>query len=238
VTQLLTGLDGATLSTVSNCAFPDVCKWRLRQRSPNPLFPGTPWFSPPGNSPTETDLRGGPDGDADLVFDAADKCPTVSDPSQTDTDTDGVGNACDNCVFVSNPRVNMSLLNAGASSNSNLVWATTTGEQRDDDHDGYGNKCDGDFTPSALNVGTLDLAQYNASSGKSRLIDTCGTAGNQPCARYDLDEGTALNIGTLDKARLNALVGFPAGGVTPAGSGKCPTCPLACAAGSAGTCGP
>lgn len=178
----------------------------------------------------------GQDTDGDLVCNLEDNCPTVSNANQLDGDSDGVGNACDNCIFVSNPRVNMALLTAGAAANTNLVWATTTGEQRDDDHDGYGNKCDGDFTPAAINVGTGDLQQYNASSGKSRLGDTCGTAGTQPCARYDLDEGTGLNIGTPDKTRLNALFGFPAGGVSPAGTGKCPTCPLPCAAGSAGNC--
>ncbi|HKC51981.1 MAG TPA: hypothetical protein VKF60_14390, partial [Myxococcota bacterium] len=112
-----------------------------------------------------------------------------------------------------------------------------TGGQRDDDHDGFGNKCDGDFTPSSgSSVGTGDTAQFNASFGKSRLTDTCGTAGNRPCAIFDLDEGTGLNIGTPDQARFNALVGLPAGGHNPAGSGKCPTCPLECVAGLNGTC--
>jgi hypothetical protein len=188
------------------------------------------------------------DTDADGVADSIDNCPTVPNGpaqagvagvgNQTDTDGDGVGDACDNCVYVSNPKVDMSLLTTGPASNSNLVWATVTGEQRDDDHDGFGNKCDADFTPTGLNVGTGDLQQYNASSGKSRLGDTCGTTGTRPCAIFDLDEGTGLNIGTPDKARLNALTGFPAGGHTPANSGKCPSCPLPCASGTAGTCGP
>jgi hypothetical protein len=190
-----------------------------------------------------TAVTGG-DSDGDGVADASDNCPTVPNGAaqagtpgvgnQSDNDGDLVGDACDSCVFTPNPRVNLALLSD--CTNAGLCWATMTGGQRDDDHDGYGNKCDADFTPTALNVGTLDLAQFNASSGKSRLTDTCGTAGDQPCARYDLDEGTALNIGTLDKARLNALAGLPAGGVTPAGSGKCPTCPLECVAGANGNC--
>jgi lysophospholipase L1-like esterase len=35
------------------------------------------------------------DGDGDLVADACDNCPTVSDADQTDTDSDGQGNPCD-----------------------------------------------------------------------------------------------------------------------------------------------
>lgn len=35
------------------------------------------------------------DGDSDGVFDFADNCPLVSNPSQTDTDGDGLGDACD-----------------------------------------------------------------------------------------------------------------------------------------------
>src|SRR5262245_16112836 len=127
----------------------------------------------------------GGDIDLDGVPDATDNCPSVANGAaqagtpgvgnQSDNDTDGAGDACDNCVFTANPRVNLALLSD--CTNAGLCWATLTGSQRDDDHDGYGNKCDGDFTPTALNVGTGDLQQYNASSGKSRLTDTCGTSG-------------------------------------------------------------
>jgi len=195
-----------------------------------PIVGNTAVCSPPVGCAPGTD----PDGDG--ICDPVDNCPTIANTSQADTDGDLVGDACDNCIFYSNPRVNMALLTAGASANTNLVWATTTGGQRDDDHDGFGNKCDGDFTPAGANVGTLDVAQFNASNGKSRLADLCGTIGTQPCARYDLDEGTALNIGTPDKAVLNSLLGLPAGGHTGANTGKCPTCPLTCVAGSAGSC--
>jgi hypothetical protein len=205
--------------------------WRLRLASSNPFFPHSRWISLFGNGPNESDLRGTVDGDGDGVIDSADNCPSVSNPNQADGDVDGVGDACDNCIYAANPRVDSSFLTTNP-------WATLTGGQRDDDHDGYGNKCDADFTPAAVNVGTLDVAQFNASNGKSRIDDVCGTAGNRPCAIFDLDEGTAVNIGTPDRARLNALIGLPAGGHAPAGSGKCPSCPLTCQAGTAGTCGP
>lgn len=37
-------------------------RWRARLLSDSPYFPSTPWFSPPGNSPTEWDLRTNPQG--------------------------------------------------------------------------------------------------------------------------------------------------------------------------------
>ena len=138
-----------------------------------------------------------------------------------DTDGDGVEDASDNCVNVPNPPVAEGFLAANA-------WATLTGGQRDDDHDGYGNRCDGDFTATGALIGTNDLTQYRASSGKSRLGDTCGTAGNQPCARYDLDESGAL-INTNDLTVYRGLSGKAAGP-------KCAACPLTCTAGTAGSC--
>src|SRR5262249_33781654 len=104
------------------------------------------------------------------------------------------------------------------------------GAQRDDDHDGFGNVCDGKFTTVGTNVGPADTAQFQASNGKSRTTDTCGTVGTRSCAIFDIrtDDGVT-NINAADLADYRLLIGSPAGP-------KCPSCPLACAAGTAGDC--
>ncbi|HTO69737.1 MAG TPA: DVUA0089 family protein [Myxococcota bacterium] len=163
------------------------------------------------------------DSDGDGIADASDDCPTVANASQTDTDGDGVGDACDNCVSTPNPRVTPD----AATFLTNNPWATLTGGQRDDDHDGYGNKCDAKFTMGPL-VNTSDLTQFRASNGKNRTGDTCGTSGAMPCAIFDLDENGTL-INTSDLTIFRSLNGKAPGP-------KCPTCPLPCTAGTAGTC--
>jgi len=166
------------------------------------------------------------DLDGDGVCDPADNCPTVANADQADADGDGVGDACDNCVNAANPRVTPdapTFLGANP-------WATLTGGQRDDDHDGYGNRCDAKFPgTTGTAVGAADLGQFRTAIGKSRTVDSCGTAGTHPCAIYDLDEsGAVINASDLGVFRsLNGKAPGP----------KCPTCPLACQAGTAGTCG-
>ena len=39
--------------------------------------------------------QGGADSDADGIPDAADACPLVPDPAQSDVDADGTGDLCD-----------------------------------------------------------------------------------------------------------------------------------------------
>jgi hypothetical protein len=113
------------------------------------------------------------------------------------------------------------------------TWATLTGGQRDDDHDGFGNKCDGDFTPTGINVGSGDTAQYIPSLTKSRSALTgCGSAAGERCSRYDLDEA-GVAIGSGDTT-VYATVAAPATPLLGRAKGpKCPACPLACVVGSA-----
>lgn len=142
---------------------------------------------------------------------------------------DGVGDACDNCPRARNPRVVPALSVWGpASYFAGNPEVMLTGRQRDDDQDGYGNKCDADFTATGALVGSADLTQFRASSGKSRAAMNCGTSGLVPCAIFDLDEGGTL-IGSGDLYSYRALTGKAAGP-------KCPSCPLACEAGALRSC--
>jgi FG-GAP repeat/Thrombospondin type 3 repeat len=246
--MLITGPSVSVSSPLIPIATATPQRWRMRFSSNNPFFPRSRWISLPQNGPNESDLRGGADQDGDGVIDSADNCPTVPNPTQTDGDGDGVGDACDNCpvtanadqadadsdavgdvcdscVNAANPRVTP---DAGSYLAAN-AWATLTGGQRDDDHDGYGNRCDAKFAGTGLVSGT-DLTQFRTAINKSRSLDTCGTSGLRPCAIFDLDEAGTLVSGsdlTLFRSLVNKLPGP-----------KCTACPLSCAAGTAGTCGP
>ncbi|MEX2208583.1 MAG: thrombospondin type 3 repeat-containing protein [Myxococcota bacterium] len=183
-----------------------------------------------------------PDGDLDGVPDSADNCPTVPNSGQEDggvgpafeSPADGVGDACDNCVNAINARLDATYVTSNP-------WATLTGDQRDDDHDGYGNVCDGDFNQS-FSTTAADSAQFKASIGALKAADTCGTAGDRPCAIFDINatnatESSAGGISAADTARYKQLIGAPPGP-------RCADCTgsgsvlLPCTAGTAGSCGP
>ncbi len=165
------------------------------------------------------------DPDGDGISHASDNCPFTPNPLQEETDGDRVGDACDNCTQVSNPRAAPGFLAANP-------WAALTGGQRDDDHDGYGNRCDAKFPgETGANVNAADREEMSAAMGKSRKGDLCGTLGSEPCAVFDLDERTVPNINAADLARFKLLTGAPPGP-------KCPTCPLACVAGTDASCAP
>jgi hypothetical protein len=164
------------------------------------------------------------DRDGDGVQGADDNCPDGANPSQEDADADGVGDACDNCSRIANPRQPPSFLLASP-------WAVLTGGQRDDDADGFGNACDAQFEPgSTALVTSRDLEKLRAAGGKPRGADSCGAEARSPCATFDLSEsGDAISGPDLGRFR-ELYLRFP--------GPKCPTCPLACSAGTAASCAP
>ncbi|MEX2207645.1 MAG: PQQ-dependent sugar dehydrogenase [Myxococcota bacterium] len=180
------------------------------------------------------------DTDGDGWPDWQDNCPTVSNADQADggigplfeSPPDGVGNACDNCVNAINARLAATYVISNP-------WATLTGDQRDDDHDGYGNVCDGDFNQS-FSTTAADSAQFKASIGALKAADTCGTAGDRPCAIFDINatnatESSAGGISAADTVRYRQLIGGAPGP-------RCALCTgtgsllLPCTAGTAGSC--
>ena len=164
----------------------------------------------------------------------------------TDPDGDGICGASDNCSTVAErgsggrgPRRRWRRLRqlhedrptraSMRASSEQTRGPRSPGGQRDDDHDGYGNKCDAKFPGiSGLFVSNGDLTEWRASNAKDRTLDQCGTVGTRPCAIFDLDESGDF-IGNGDLIEFRLLNGKSPGP-------KCPTCPLACTAGTAGSC--
>jgi hypothetical protein len=187
----------------------------------------------------------GGDVDGDGICGNSDNCPTVANPTQTDTGettavpvavADGVGDACDNCVQVNNPIVPGGPTAYLAAN----TWATLTGGQRDDDHDGYGNTCDGDWQAPNGTTTAADTAQYKPSVGKAKASDSCGTSALRPCAIFDINstnstESSAGGIGAADTARYKVLLGKVPGPRCAACTGT-GSVPLPCQAGTAGGC--
>jgi hypothetical protein len=66
--------------------------------------------------------------------------------------------------------------------------------------------------------------------GRPVMAQTCDPNATTSCAVYDLDEA-GLVISSLDLVRFRAFMGT----IQTPGL-KCPTCPLACNAGSARSC--
>jgi hypothetical protein len=87
------------------------------------------------------------DADADGLCDAADDCPSVSNPDQTDTDGDGLGDVCDPCP-------GGDLDGDGTCDTSDNCPGLPNPSQADADNDGHGDVCDN--CPNAANANQLD----------------------------------------------------------------------------------
>jgi len=147
------------------------------------------------------------DADNDLVPNACDSCPSLSNPDQTDTDTDGVGNPCDNCSAIANSGQEDADFDGlgdacdtdddddsvpDASDNCPLV---ANFEQSDGDQDGAGDVCD--TCPSLSDPAQLDGdddgvgdACDNCPSDPNALqLDNDGDSFGDACDSDDDDDG-------------------------------------------------
>jgi hypothetical protein len=121
------------------------------------------------NQNNRLDACEGGDMDSDGVPDITDNCPSIANPTQTDSDGDGDGDACDNCQFVANP------------------------DQRDVDSDGIGDECDG--CPANPNPSQAD----SDTDGRQDACDNCPSIANVSQADTDADLiGDACDACPLD----------------------------------------
>ena len=109
------------------------------------------------------------DGDGDGIADQLDNCPTIANPSQTNTDADSFGDACDNCPTVANPNQS----DADGDGSGDLCDNCT-----DTDGDGFGNPgfaantCPVDNCPNVSNPSQAD----SDFDGAGDACDICGNA--------------------------------------------------------------
>ncbi len=188
--------------------------------------PGTtpnPWRLPspfPGDPPPPT-----PDLDMDGLPDSIDSCPTLYEPTATDTDADGVAQVCDTCTLQSNPPF------SGAA-----PGVTFVSSQHDGDGDGRGNRCDFDYNNAGLALSPSDFNDMKFSLLPSAGLvtqSTCGaTTGPPPageggsgsgqrCAEFDHD-GSGAVITSADFNLSKAAVA--AGGLINTNFPKCASC--------------
>ncbi len=120
------------------------------------------------------------DTDGDGKGDVCDNCPGVSNPAQTDTDGDGIGDACDNCSAVSNPGQADADADGVGDSCDNCA-STSNPAQTDGDGDGIGDSCDNC-------VSTSNPAQTDGDAdGVGDVCDNCTLISNPAQTDTDLD---------------------------------------------------
>ena len=134
------------------------------------------------------------DLDADGVPDAAaDNCPAIYNPGQSDADADGFGDVCDNCVSIYNP----------ADPNAMV--------QLDADLDGVGNECDADLDNDGIleDFDPLTVPGPTVCVGKQtkRCDDNCPDDTNE--LQTDSDRDGIGNTCDNCVARRNGVCGMP-----------------------------
>ncbi|MFO0321337.1 MAG: thrombospondin type 3 repeat-containing protein [Bacteroidota bacterium] len=120
------------------------------------------------------------DIDSDGVPDGTDKCPCVSNASQTDTDGDGVGNACDNCPNLSNAN-QLDVDRDGVGNVCDNAPYISNASQRDADNDGIADTLDNCKNKS--NASQLDADEDNVGD----VCDNCAQLANNDQADTDGD---------------------------------------------------